>query len=328
MRQASARATLNSNSRDRTVTCLRAIIITCGRRFSTSLRKLTMARFAIVLFLLLSPLTLAQQRDPAKYTKFLVPMSGNLQGVNAQWIASLVMRNEGPLPLDAFPLQTDCFCCSACLGLRSYPAFAPGQDGFGMYAGLPGGFNSVVPSLQGYFLYVETVAAGQFNAHLEVADRLKNPQHSTTLPVVAEGDFLTGRRSIIGVPVTSSRVSVRVYQSSPDSNATIAIRIFEFGPPASANSPAALLSQRDFQFAFDAQTDTCMPVFNCPAAVYHPGYVEIPFLPAVFPEVAENRSFFHLVRLEFEPRSPTEKYWPLVTVTDAATNDVQVFTAR
>ena len=123
----------------------------------------------VLLALLLAPIAVSQQRNTSDYVRFLLPVLTGAPGANgADWQPTLRMRNDGPLPLDAFPLGADCFCCAQCLDIRGYPAFQANQDGYGERAELPTPFGISVVGRPGAFLYVERSVADQFSAHLEV----------------------------------------------------------------------------------------------------------------------------------------------------------------
>ena len=228
-----------------------------------------------------------------------------------------------------FPLGPDCFCCADCLRLRGI--LAPNEDGFGSGLGIPGPIGPYFAGTPGLLLYVASAAAEQFSAHLEVADVNQPQVRATTIPVVPVTAFFTGAHSIIDVPIaTTSRVTLRVYQSEPRAGAAIAIRVHEYGTHLEGQTivEPVLLAEGTFAFEYDAIRDQCMPIFACPPVPYHPGYVEVPNLLAQFPQIGETRSQSRRIRIEFEPADPNERYWPMATVTDNTTNDVQLFTAR
>ncbi len=273
----------------------------------------------------------AQERNPANYLRFLLPIDGSSAGANgARWDATLWLRNDGDRPLDIFPLIPDCFCCANCLSLRAYPSFQPKQDGFGIHAGLPALFVSTLTGRPGLFLYVERAGAAGLSSHLEIGDSSRGSTLAT-LPVVPETDFITGRHSVIAISdVTTSRISVRAYQLEPRTGSAITLRAYEFGP--ALDGPAQfrtgkLLADAVLTFELDPH-DECPPPIVCPAVPYHPGYIQISDLAARMPQIGSNASIVHKLRIEFEPADPNALYWPMVTVTDNATNAVQVFTIR
>ena len=116
-------------------------------------------------------------------------------------------------------------------------------------------------------------------------------------------------------------MTLRAYQLNPRAGAQIAIRAFEFGPHVSGSGfqPGRLLAERMEQFA-TIPLEGCPPPLVCPAVAYHPGYVQISDLDVTSGSITKQ------IRIEFEPRDATELYWPIVTITDNATNAVQVLT--
>jgi hypothetical protein len=273
----------------------------------------------------------AQERNPANYVRFLLPVIGSSAGANgARWEATLWLRNDGDHPVDIFPLTPDCFCCSNCLRLRAYPALLPNQDGFRTHAGLPEPFGPWLAGGPGVFLYVERLGASRLSANLEVGDSSRETTR-TTLPIVPETDFVAGRRSIIAIPLTlTSRITVRAYQLEPRAASQIAVRVYEFGPAAVGAyqfRSGKLLAEAALTFERDPH-DECPQPIVCPAVPYHPGYMQISDVAATMPQILTNASVTHQLRIEFEPADPAELYWPIVTVTDNLTNAVQIFTSR
>ena len=287
----------------------------------------------VLLALLLAPVAVSQQRNAADYVRFLVPVLTGAPGANgADWEATLRLRNDGPLPLDAFPLGGDCFCCAQCLVIRDYPAFQANQDGYGERAGLPSPFGISVGGRPGAFLYVERAVANQFSAHLEIGDVSRTPAQLTTLPIPSETAFLRGRRSVSDVPIApTGRITVRLYQLNPNAGAVVTMRVYEFGSHFDGPGqfePGRLLGETVLAFQYDAQADRCPSPIVCPDVPYHPGYAQITNLLMSMPQVVNASNTTHRLRLEFEPASPSELYWPMITVTDNVTNAVQVFTVH
>jgi hypothetical protein len=291
-----------------------------------------MKKLLVGVFLLIAPAAVAQ-RDPADYMRLLLPILRQGAGASgAFWSYAIALRNDGPQPLDAFPLSADCFCCAQCLRIREYPALQADQDGFGTFGEFPGSFHTPIAGFPGTFLYVDRARAGQLSAHLEVGDSSRTPAHFTTVPIVRETEFVTGRHSIVGVPtLPTSRITVRAYQLDPNAGAGVAIRVFGFGPYVIGPymfAPGFLLAGTVLEFQYDRSYDGCPPPITCPAVPYHPGYAEISNLAATMPEVATNPSISKQIRIEFEPADPKALYWPMVTLTDNVTNEVQIFTMR
>ena len=287
-----------------------------------------MKRTLILFSLLFSSTVFAQQRDPAKYVKYLVPIflssvSGGLAGANgARWLAPLWLRNDGGTPLDVFPLTPVCCCSVGCTqSVRGYPALAPYETDFDSHEPVISSLPLAKGAPEGAFLYVERAAESQLSWQSYVIDDSSVDKERTQLPLIREDRFLSGRRSVVGVALRpDQRMAVRVYDAVPRDGRPITIRVV-------AETTNVPIAEGQFAFAYDAGTDTCGGYLSvCPAGIpYHPGYLQIVNLAALFPAIASDAG---PLRIEFDPLDPAVRYWPMVTTTDNLSSHVTVYTVR
>lgn len=276
----------------------------------------------------------AQERQPERYLRFLLPVfvSGLTGAHGSRWQTTLWVRNDGPEPLDAFPLSPSLCCCSAgCFSrIRPNPAFRPYETpygGSGTRFPLDLGSQSYTG---GAFLYVERDRADQLSAQLHLRDAGRSPVEITQVPVVPETAFFESSRSILGVPIDNrSRASLRIYSLDSDLQSEVMVKIHETAPGWIAGRwiPPRLLAERRLEFG--RQDQRCGFMFGCPQGIpYRPGYIGIADLLRVIPELeaAIDRPFG--VRIEIEPLTSGLRYWPMVTTTNNATNRVTVYTVR
>ena len=284
------------------------------------------------LFLLLLALPfLAQDRNPADYERYLVPVHAAVPGAyGAQWRTTIYLRNDGSGTLDVFPLSPDCISSVACFrNVRAYPAFRPRQSGFHPVGAVPFFMH---PSASGRFFYVQREGGEQLSMRLSVADVSRTPAGNTEIPIVPESAFFDTPRSILGVPVVEgTRVALRVYTADPRPEATITVRLEEMGPQRASLPPGVeplFAIERTFAFTYDPAQDTCGFV-GCPEGVrYIPSIVQINNLLDAFPELATLRPLPYGLRIEIAPDAPGLRYWPLVTATRDVDGFVSVFTVR
>lgn len=288
----------------------------------------------LILLVLALPLS-AQERNPADYERYLVPVHApfSIPGAyGARWQTTLYFRNESGLPLDAFPLTPSCVSSALCFQtVRVAPAFPLGYTGFDIFPSLHPVGMPEAPG--GRFLYVERGGAEQLSMRLAVGDVSRTPAGSTEIPIVPDRAFFATTRSILGVPlVPATRVALRVYTADPRADARITVRIHEMSPWYPGNpahvQPPQLLAERTFTFAYDPSQDTC-GFLGCPEGVrYIPGLVQINNLYDAFPELATASTQPYGIRIELVPATPDLRYWPLVTATRDMDGFVSVFTVR
>ena len=291
----------------------------------------------LLVFLLFSIPVAGQDRNPADYERYLIPVLTGppLPGAyGAQWQTTLWLRNDGATTLDAFPLTPDCISSASCFQqVRPAPAFQPQQTGWHVLPyvrpfGVGGGLG-----LSGIFLYVERSRAEQLSMRLAVGDVSRTPPGSTQIPIVPESEFLASTRSILGVPVgPATRVALRIYTADARAGAEVNVRIYEMAPRLIQNvpyiDPAVMIGERTFTFAYDEGQDQCGRVGCDESLRYLPGIVQINNILDAFPELATAREQPFGVRIEIEPATPDLHYWPLVTATRDVDGFVSVFTVR
>jgi hypothetical protein len=289
----------------------------------------------ILTLLLLSLPLVAQERNPANYERYLIPVvaAEPLPGAyGSRWATTLYFRNDGDTPVDAFPLTPSCISSAFCFQfVRAFPAFPPKITAF---EPLP----RVAPvtttaGLSGRFLYIERDRAEQLSMRAAVGDVSRTPPGSTELPIVPESAFFNTTRSILGVALLpATRVALRVYTADTRPGASITVRIHEMAPRLSNEGPFVeaprLLAERVFTFAYDAAEDRCG--FNgCPENVrYVPATVQLTDLAATFPELATMREQPYGVRVEIVPNTPELRYYPIVTAARDMDSFVSLYTVR
>lgn len=281
----------------------------------------------LVFLSLFVPLSLsAQERRPDAYERFLVPAGPASGAFGAVWRTELWLRNDSDRPVDVFPVnEKHCPVSAGCTRLiRAVPSLGARETAFGFFAG-----NNVAlavvsdMSVTGSFFYVERGRAGDLSMQFHVFDVSRSPAEVTRLPIVPEGEFFNTTRSILGARLAvGSRVALRIFQLDPSMPDEVTVRVFEDEPDG------GLLAARRFRFVPGTTRCSTFFFFGCDGEfVHHPGYLVIGDLLQEFPEIAGTIGAPFGVRIEVEP-APGLRYWPMVTVTENATNHVTVHTVR
>lgn len=299
-----------------------------------------MIRRVLILLLVAVPLH-AQQRDPARYEKVLLPILSPAPIVGAdgsRWQTELWLRNASDAPLDVFPAGQDCISSVSCFEtMRTYPSLAPHQTSYHVSAGTvePWHVGYTFPYLgrPGRFLYVERSRIDDLDINLHLSDTSRRPvARGTQLPVVRASSFLDRTVNILGVPLgPGSRATLRIYSEESEANGRMAIRVLENTDHWEGLQliRAKTLVDEVAQFDYDAASDNCGFAFQCPDGVrYQPGYIEITDLSQRWPQLNAAATVKFGLRIEIEPLTQGLKFWPMVSVTNDNTHEVTIYTAR
>jgi hypothetical protein len=288
-----------------------------------------MSRASVLLTVLVFAFTATAQRTPDRYERVLVPLYGESDGVaDSRWGTRLWLHNEGSRPLDVFPMGPFCVTSFPCvLALRPYPSMAARETALGVTgaAFVPVPIANSDRAAPGVFFYVEREGAADLSSQLHVADTERRPlARGTRLPVVRESEFFTDETNIVGVPLMDgTRVALRIYDREAEGGAVVRIRALDA-------ITSQVLGEEDITFVHAAK-DSCAPfdATGCPAGfVYKPAFVQITDLLARFPELTPSVDRLARLSIEVEPRTPGLAFWPMVSVTDNATSEVTIYTAR
>jgi hypothetical protein len=289
-------------------------------------------RSAIFALLLLSTAQVSlAQRDPLKYTRYLLPFHGPTQGAGGAWIAEWWFRNEGPTAADVFPLTFGCFCPVGYTVLRGAPAIPPQTTLLG-YGGdtLPVPFYvppgpALKTNTPGAFVYVETARRADVKVQGQIwwsGDRALQAVHMNAIP---EDQFVTGTRSVMPVKANANtRYSVRIYAlPETTTNSRVNITVYEMQPVAGFVNPVpaenlltSILTEvkiiPDDRFFCDPCDLPQIPLRAALAEVFNINAI---------PPTGGGRS----VRFEIRPEGAGLKYWAVVSATDNSTNNLQVY---
>jgi hypothetical protein len=281
----------------------------------------------IFVVLLLAPVLAAQNVD---YVRVLAPVhlpSGAPGAYGARWETTLWIRNDGDSSMHVFPiLNRSCTASFACgANARPYPSIERRETVF--FIDVPGTVGDA-PAPEGMFFYVERGRLNQLAMQLHGGDATQPRREFTRLPLVPESDFFGDTRSIVSVPVRDdSRISLRVFQLDPSAAAAVRLRVYDAAVISfSGPKPSRLLAETVLEFAQPARG--CRSWLNCDESLfYHPGYIVIGDLIRQLPQIQSELGPYG-IRIEIEPITPGLQYWPLVTVTENATNHITVYTVR
>ena len=282
-------------------------------------RLLLMVFFAVNVF---------AQRNPADYTRVLLPVNRSVGASYGGWAVQWYFRNDGRSAADVFPLAWLCGLPFPGPGVSmiAKPSL-PAERTPLCFAGdvLPSPLvPPIVPIVSdkpGVFLYVETAALPR----LSIAGSLRWSTFGSTsatpapLRAIPEGEFFSGRRSILGVPrVEGSRYALRIY-ALPETaqGARVTVRVYDVRAARIDGPEETLLS-------------TTTLVLDPPAGQVQPcnGPCDVPavgYLPATAQLFDFTRGGETTLRVEVEPDSDALRWWALVSATNAA-NDAGLFT--
>jgi hypothetical protein len=291
----------------------------------------SMKTFILLLVFSVALPMFAQERRPEDYVRVLVP-AGSVPGAfGAQWTTTVWLRNDSANPVDVFPMSgRNCPVSIGCYRTpRAAPALVAHETALSYLT------SSVVtpsigdPSPTGTFFYVERARIDDVSKELHATDSSRTPEEVTKLPLVPETEFYNSTRSIVRIPLSSAnRIALRVFQLDPSMPDGITLRVFQAAPPNSFGPVAALLVERQLRFTAVDTHCTSYEFLGCAGEfIHHPRYILITDLLRQFPELEAALGESAGIRIEIEPQSGLS-YWPMVTVTENATNHVTVYTVR
>lgn len=229
-----------------------------------------------------------------QFEQVLIPFTtGALTGNGGTWRTELWIRNDTNASVNLFPEK--CFHISteiSCIDRLDVPASTT------MLANVFPNF-----AAPGILLYVPVAKSKDIHFNLRVRNASLSPSGlGVDVPVVREQDLFLTQASIINVPVDStSRITLRVY--SPDRESKFYnVRIF-------SEPDGALITERQF---FEI-----LPL-DLPYPAFFPVTLNLSSAFAGVPPAPPRR-----VRVVIEQPYPAgQRFWPLLSVTDNATQAV------
>ncbi|HEY0142365.1 MAG TPA: hypothetical protein VGF48_15810 [Thermoanaerobaculia bacterium] len=268
------------------------------------------------------------QRNPADYTRVLLPVHRSVSASYGGWTVQWHFRNEGKSAADVFPLAWMCGLPLPGPGVSiiGKPALPPERTmlchaGDVIPSPLVPPSVPIVSDRPGAFLYVETAAidqvtiGGSLNWVTFGSPKAAAPAQLRAVP---EGEFLRGTRSILSVPkVSGSRYALRIY-ALPETaqGARVTVRVYDIRS-ARQTAEETLLSTTTL--TLDPPTGAVAPCFggcDLPAAGYLPATAQL------FDFIGGGETS---LRIEIEPDSDALRWWAVLSST-SVTNDVGIFT--
>ena len=277
-----------------------------------------MTRWLVTLLL---SFTLAPNADSAELEKIMVPVIGNSSGAfGAQWSVEMWVRNDGELPMVAYPLAIRCSSPSRC-GVLPVMHLGPNETLSWRYLGsanqiLSPGFVPLTAPDAGALLYVERDRLDDFRVALHVRDVSKIESNlGVEVPIVRETDFRTERFSLPSIGVSSRyRYALRVYDPDNLEGASVSVRIFQSGDAGAEY----LLSESVYALTDFGITTNCEDaVCPWPSMSYAPSILYLPL------DLTSVRS--PSVRVEIEPASSGLRFWAMVSATNNASHLVTIY---
>jgi hypothetical protein len=160
----------------------------------------------------------------------------------------------------------------------------------------------------GYLRFSPASSVLEVSLHVRDESRLLETW-GTEVPVVRDGEFLAGIRSLVPIPTGErERVHLRFYTRDEGMRADFRLRIFSLADRAHANSEVRLLGERVLS--------------GIPATSIDPGYAELVLSAGEFPMIPTAE----LVRVEVEPLDPNVRYWMFAAITNNDTQQVTLVT--
>lgn len=275
----------------------------------------------------------AQVRRASDYDRLLLPFHASVAGVQGRWRVQWWLRNDGTVPVDAFPLALGCGlppppAPDPPVFIVARPAVRPSQT-LSCPAGdaLPSvpvpGYIPVRGSV-GAFLYVEK---GQKQLTVSGTVGWEPPFETVDPPqlhAVPESAFRCGTGSVLPVPIApDTRYALRIYAlpETLDSN-RIVIRVFEMQPQFSPRSEERLIATVAGELALQgASLPPCSGPCDLP---------QVPLAPAIYqlfdlPKPERGFQFQSPMRVEISPESPNVQWWAVVSATDNPTQRIRLF---
>ncbi len=236
----------------------------------------------------------------ASFEQVLVPFDTQIvPGVKTIWTAELHVRNDGDQPVNLFP--------ETCLFLgRPYPCFerieVPARTTILLDVIKP---DYATPT--GVMLYVPKTRIDDVAFSLRV--RAVSSAIGTEIPVVRERNYRTGRTTLLNVPLgAGSRAALRLYTPN-----VLPVQQFRIRVVRELDDVEILSRVVNGFLPTDPPVPAVVPaMFDgssvlSDAALQNPGAVRV-VIEAIFPEGT--------------------RYWPLITITDNATQQVTAITPQ
>jgi hypothetical protein len=250
---------------------------------------------------------LPQSATDIQYEKILVPffLREPLPGkFGSLWATEAWIRNNAAQAVDIQRYDYGCLLPEGCFPMPPTP---PGISFRPKLAGSP-------PGLQGHFLFVDRRFASDISIALRVRDLSRQSMTwGTEVPVVREGEFRTGRLTLLDIPTGGGfRQVLRIYDLDGTRVAQVIVRIYGLNP--AYTNP--FLAQAD---PLLGQSLISFQIAGPPFSPIYPGYIEISDLNAIAPLSGTER-----VRIEIEPVTPGLQFWAFVTVVNNETQHLTV----
>ena len=271
----------------------------------------TSSHVLLCLFVVACSASAYSQSFPQDFDKLLLPiiLSGPVPGAfGSSWVTELSLTNIGDSQLPVIGYDPiPCGCPFTCVPPDPIPA----------HATIYPTYRSTRPQIPGNFLWVQKGRLKELAATLRVQDLSRQLQTwGMSLPVIAESNALTGRSSLVDVPIAAEfRNLLRVYDFEPNITRSFIVRIYAVQPsqqiPFTNTTADQLLVELVAAFA--------TPDFNG-STIVAPGYYELSL--SALPQLANAER----IRVEIEPISADLKYWAFVSVTNDATQHVTLIT--
>jgi hypothetical protein len=272
----------------------------------------------------------AQARRPSEYDRLLLPLHQSVAGAEGRWRVEWWLRNDGELPVDAFPLTFGYTFPKPepdpGVWILKRPALRPNVT-LSILAGDVRPSFPVPPYVPvrgsvGAFLYVQKDHDGlNVSGVVGWQSRSGNvdAQHLAAIP---EASFHRGSASIHPVPiVANTRYTLRIYAlpETVDSGA-ITIRFFEMQPQdvprPEERLVATIVGELEPQ---KPSLEPCLDPCDVPDVPLAPAIYQLFDVPRPDPELQSP------MRVEISPASPNVRWWAMVSVTDNATQRVRLF---
>lgn len=274
-------------------------------------------------------------RNPADYTRVLLPFTGVTQGATGVWVSQWWFRNTSSRAADAFPLafagglppppingETPVFYISPPALPANTTPLSPAGDALPSILVPP-----VVPLISdgaGALLYVETAALLQVQLGGNLSwHSFAGSESTARLRAIPESQFVRGTASIFAVPVRpANRYAIRIYalpESGSDLHVTVTVlemQPFGFSLPA---EPQLARVEADLSTP-NHRLVTCLGPCDLPDVPYAPPVVQLFNLVSTDHDYPPSTA-----RIEISPRSPDLRWWAVVSATSNATGEMVLY---